>query len=140
MTCHIIMHIMHRNFTCTYGKLIDLPNYIYSFMKAFADAWKNACQTPGGVVTVPAGETFLVSSGEFEGPCNGQTLFQMDGILVASEDLKLDDTKFWITFHKIDDLILSGIGVFDGKGALSWSQCDKSSNCHHRPAVSLFFL
>ncbi|XP_042067471.1 polygalacturonase-like [Salvia splendens] len=103
-------------------------------MKAFTDAWKNACQTPGGVVTVPVGETFLVSSGEFEGPCNGQTLFQMDGILVASEDLKLDDTKFWITFHKIDDLVLSGIGVFDGKGALSWFQCDKSSNCHHRPA------
>ncbi|XP_042045074.1 polygalacturonase-like [Salvia splendens] len=103
-------------------------------MKAFADAWKNACQTPGGVVTVPAGETFLVSSGEFEGPCNGQTLFQMDGILVASEDLKLDDTEFWITFHKIDDLVLSGTGVFDGKGALSWSLCDRSSNCHHRPA------
>ncbi|KAL1560679.1 galacturonan 1,4-alpha-galacturonidase [Salvia divinorum] len=121
-----------NNFVVTnFGALAD---GITDSKQAFADAWKKACQTPGGIVTVPTGKTFLVSIGEFEGPCNGQTLLQMDGTLVASEDSKLDDTEFWITFHKIDDLVLCGTGIFDGKGALSWSHCDESSSCHHRPA------
>lgn len=63
-------------------------------MQALQDAWKKACQTPGGVVSVPAGETFLLSGGDFEGPCNGQTLFRVDGTLVASDDPKLDGLEF----------------------------------------------
>lgn len=109
-------------------------------MQAFAKAWIKACETPGGMVSVPApaGKTFLVSSGDFEGPCNGQTRFQTDGTLVASNDPKLDALEYWITFHKVVGLTLVGQGVFDGNGASSWSRCDKSSNCNSRPTVSIY--
>lgn len=99
---------------------------------------EEGCQTPRGVVSVPAGKTFLVSGGDFKGPCNGQTLFHIDGTLVASNDPnKLDNLEYWITFNEIDDLVIFGEGVFYGNGASSWSHCDKSSNCDSRPIVSL---
>ncbi|KAL1560678.1 galacturonan 1,4-alpha-galacturonidase [Salvia divinorum] len=102
-------------------------------MQAFANAWTKACQTPGGVVSVPAKNTFLLSGGEFVGPCNGLTVFQIDGTLVASTDPKLDDLKYWITFDNVDGLNVVGNGVFNGSGPSSWAQCRSSSNCKNRP-------
>lgn len=110
---------------------------IYAWEQAFANAWKEACGTPGGVVLVPAGNTFLVSGGDFVGPCNGKTTFQIDGTLIASNDPKLDSLDYWISFNGIASLDVVGKGVVDGNGALAWSRCGKSSNCGNRPTVSL---
>lgn len=110
---------------------------MHACMQAFANAWKKACQTPGGVVLVPAGKTFFLSGGDFVGPCNGNTKFQIDGTLVASNDPKLDHLEYWITFDSVARLTVVGKGVFDGNGASSWSRCRKSSNCPNRPTVSL---
>ncbi|KAH6780605.1 hypothetical protein C2S52_011842 [Perilla frutescens var. hirtella] len=105
--------------------------------QAFANAWKKACETRGGVVSVPAGKSFFVSGGDFVGPCNGRTIFQVDGTVVASDnDPKMDDSESWITFEEVDNLKVVGKGVFDGNGASSWSRC-ASSDCGNRPAVSV---
>ncbi|XP_011085642.1 exopolygalacturonase [Sesamum indicum] len=102
--------------------------------QAFQDAWKSACQADGGVVSVPQG-TFRVSgSAVFEGPCNGQTGFSVDGTVIASDDPTLDK-DYWITFHKVDALTVSGYGVFDGNGASSWSSCNGVKNCNPLPPV-----
>ena len=105
-------------------------------MQAFANAWKKACQTPGGVLAIPAGKTFLLSGGDFVGPCNGKTIFRVDGTIVASNDPKLDDRDYWITFDNIARLIVVGHGVFNGNGASSWSRCGPW-NCKTRPTVIL---
>lgn len=76
-----------------------------------------------------------MSSGEFEGPCTGQTLFKIDGTLVASSSGPgLDDQ--WLVFKNIDGLTISGTGTFDGNGASTWSRCKRFRNCDNRPAVS----
>ncbi|XP_047940931.1 polygalacturonase-like [Salvia hispanica] len=105
--------------------------------QAFAKAWKKACQTPGGVLAIPAGKTFLLSGGDFVGPCNGKTIFRVDGTIVASNDPKLDDRDYWITFDNIARLIVVGHGVFNGNGASSWSRCGPW-NCKTRPTSLKF--
>ncbi|KAK6142320.1 hypothetical protein DH2020_022668 [Rehmannia glutinosa] len=86
--------------------------------EGFASAWEKACGIDGGMVSVPIG-TFLVKSGNFNGPCNGETLFHIDGIVKASNDPTLNSQDYWITFFEVDGLTVSGNGVFDGNGAAS---------------------
>ncbi|KAL8481921.1 hypothetical protein ACS0TY_027621 [Phlomoides rotata] len=97
--------------------------------QVFANAWKKACGTPGGTVSIPKG-TFVVSSGEFEGPCKGSTHFRIDGTLMASHGGSGDH---WLTFKKVDGLTLSGTGTIDGNGASAWSSCKSNKNCDNRP-------
>ncbi|KAL8498106.1 hypothetical protein ACS0TY_021438 [Phlomoides rotata] len=101
--------------------------------QAFVNAWEKACGTKGGTVSVPKG-TFLVSGGDFEGPCVGKTLFNIDGTLIASSsnDPSLDS---WLTFRKLDGLTFSGTGTLDGNGASAWSRCKSSQNCGNRPTT-----
>ncbi|KAL0295474.1 UNVERIFIED_CONTAM: Exopolygalacturonase [Sesamum calycinum] len=100
---------------------------------AFLDAWKSACEADGGVVSVPQG-MFLVSGAAFEGPCNGQTGFSVDGTVVATDDPTIDQ-DYWITFHKVDGLTVSGYGVFDGNGASSSSSCKGVKECNPLPPM-----
>lgn len=102
-------------------------------MQAFANAWKKACETSGGVLSIPKG-TFLVSSGVFRGPCIGQTRVIIDGILKASRGSSGDKT--WLTFNNVDGLTISGAGTIDGNGASAWSDCKATGSCGNRPSVS----
>ncbi|KAI3465526.1 hypothetical protein Pfo_022189 [Paulownia fortunei] len=104
-----------------------------SCIQAFTNAWKKACETVGGIVSVPRG-TFYVSGADFQGPCNGSTLFHTDGIVIASNDPTLDQ-DYWITFYEVDGLTVSGNGVFDGNGASSWSRCNGLANCNLPPTT-----
>ncbi|XP_057793353.1 polygalacturonase-like [Salvia miltiorrhiza] len=101
--------------------------------QGFANAWKKACQTPGGGVLVPAGKAFVLSGGEFVGPCKGKTKFQIDGTLIASNDPKLDRLDYWITFASVTRLTIFGKGVLNGNGASAWSRCGTSTSCAPRP-------
>ncbi|KAL0295365.1 UNVERIFIED_CONTAM: Exopolygalacturonase [Sesamum angustifolium] len=101
--------------------------------QAFLDAWKSACEADGGVVSVPQG-MFLVSGAAFEGPCNGQTGFSVDGTVVATDDPTIDQ-DYWISFHKVDGLSVSGYGVFVGNGASSWSSCKGVKECNPLPPM-----
>ncbi|KAG8364476.1 hypothetical protein BUALT_Bualt18G0001300 [Buddleja alternifolia] len=101
--------------------------------KAFVNAWKRACETDGGIVSVPLG-TYFVREADFEGPCIGQTLFHIDGTLLASNDPMLDE-DYWITFYKVDRLTVSGNGTFDGNGANSWANCGGIAKCNLPPTT-----
>ncbi|KAL7102531.1 hypothetical protein ACP275_08G125700 [Erythranthe tilingii] len=104
--------------------------------QGFLEAWKRACEIDGGVVSVPFG-TFFISTADFKGPCNGQTLFHVDGTLIASDDSTLGNQDYWITFYKVDLLTLSGNGAFDGNGASSWSHCKGHKKCRNMPPTTL---
>ncbi|KAL3837660.1 hypothetical protein ACJIZ3_022251 [Penstemon smallii] len=125
------------------------PNYVFKVTEfgaipdgktdssnAFASVWKKACETQGGLVVVPFG-TYFVSSATFQGPCNGKTLLQIDGNIIASSDPSLNKEN-WIQFYSLDGLDVSGRGTFDGRGASAWpyNNCDVSSNCN-LPPVSI---
>lgn len=97
-------------------------------------AWKKACGTPGGTILIPKG-TFLVSSGDFKGPCKGTTKFRIDGTLVASSGFG-GNKDFWLIFNKVDRLIFFGTGTLNGNGASTWAGCKVSKNCDNRPTVS----
>ncbi|GFP87448.1 exopolygalacturonase [Phtheirospermum japonicum] len=100
--------------------------------KAFLSAWKEACETDGGVLAIPSG-IYFIRGANFKGPCNGQTYFQNMGTLKASAGPHYQD--YWISFQEVDGLTIKGRGTFDGNGASAWPLKKKSckANCGHRP-------
>uniref|UniRef100_A0A803P7W5 Polygalacturonase n=1 Tax=Cannabis sativa TaxID=3483 RepID=A0A803P7W5_CANSA len=97
--------------------------------KAFVDVWNQACAYSGrGVVLIPEG-TYYASSMVFNGPCKGQTLFSIKGILKAPIDKKdWVGLESWISFRYIVNLEISGGGSFDGQGSYAWPYNDCQTN------------
>lgn len=89
-------------------------------VQAFLNAWKKACATNGGTVSVPAG-TFLLSDVEFLGPCIGQTNFLLNGTLIAPI-VPTPNIDYWIIFRNLDNLSIYGTGTLNGKGAFYWQR------------------
>ncbi|CAN7047956.1 hypothetical protein IGI04_025808 [Brassica rapa subsp. trilocularis] len=107
---------------------------------AFTNAWKDACAWKGrSKVYVPKG-AFYLGGVTFAGPCNCQTYFVIDGVLLAptnNDDIKKET---WVNFAYINYLTISGSGTIDGQGKESWplNNCNKNDNCP-RLAVSMGF-
>ncbi|KAL2464963.1 Pectin lyase-like superfamily protein [Abeliophyllum distichum] len=112
--------------------------------QAFLSTWEKACKVDGGTVLVPSG-TYLVKSALFEGPCNGQTVFNVIGTLKATPTSSIG-VESWIEFSHVNGLVMIGKGVFDGQGASTWSRsvnCKAagSFSCSNRPSsVKLKFV
>ncbi|KAL1535563.1 galacturonan 1,4-alpha-galacturonidase [Salvia divinorum] len=87
--------------------------------QAFLDAWKKACATNGGTVSVPNGN-YQLSDVEFSGPCNGQTRFLLNGTLIAP-DVPTPNLDYWILFRRINKLTIYGTGTLNGNGASYWN-------------------
>ncbi|KAG8387213.1 hypothetical protein BUALT_Bualt03G0229900 [Buddleja alternifolia] len=105
--------------------------------KEFLSAWKKACQTKGGTISIPQG-TYFVSGADFEGPCKGQTHFYTNATLKASSDPSSLQLDYWILFNNVDSLTISGNGTFDGNGASAWGRTKCSgSSCKQLPSVSV---
>ncbi|KAL1553329.1 endo-polygalacturonase [Salvia divinorum] len=86
--------------------------------QAFLTAWKNACATDGGTISVPTGN-YLLSDIEFLGPCIGQTNFVLNGTLTAPI-VPTPNIDHWIMFRRVDSLSISGTSTLDGNGASYW--------------------
>lgn len=103
-------------------------NVIY---QAFTNAWRDACAWKGrSKVYVPKG-AFYLGGVTFAGPCNCQTYFVIDGVLLAptnNDDIKKET---WVNFAYINYLTISGSGTIDGQGKESWpfNNCNKNDNC-----------
>ncbi|GFP84874.1 polygalacturonase [Phtheirospermum japonicum] len=125
----------NNNFVVTHFGAV--PGTTKDSGKALESAWQKACATAGGIVTVPR-RTFLVTWATFTGPCNGPTFFHLHGTLIAADTPALDDSDYWISFTRVDDLTISGNGVFNGNGALSWSRCRGiAGGCKNLPPMSV---
>ena len=101
-------------------------------------AWKSACTVAGSKVVISAG-TYKLGSVTLLGPCKGAIEFNLQGTLHAPSDVASFNGKdFWVSFQRIDSLIGSGGGVFDGKGQMAWQQnnCGEKYNCKILPIVS----
>ncbi|THU72511.1 hypothetical protein C4D60_Mb04t12910 [Musa balbisiana] len=104
-----------------------------SVVNSFKQTWSAVCgdlSTP--TFLVPAGMTFLLSKVSFSGPCNSSILVQIDGTIVALNNLLDTDGNYWINFEHVDGLAINGSGKIDGQGEIWWN-CKRSANCITAP-------
>ncbi|XP_075486391.1 exopolygalacturonase-like [Primulina tabacum] len=77
--------------------------------KAFVAAWKKACESEeGGMVVVPLGTYLLKGSTTFEGPCKGQTIFNMEGSTLKAFTEPSLEADSWISFYDINGFKMLG--------------------------------
>ncbi|KAK2403560.1 Pectin lyase superfamily protein [Trifolium repens] len=107
---------------------------------AFRAAWMAACKnsTKPATLLIPQG-TFRTGPTLFAGPCTSPKPITVEviGTLTATSDLSDYVSPEWINFLAVDELVLEGSGVFDGKGAISWplNDCKKNKgNCASLPS------
>ncbi|CAD5173883.1 unnamed protein product [Musa acuminata subsp. malaccensis] len=106
-------------------------------LEAFKQTWSAVCgdlSTP--TFLVPAGMTFLLSKVSFSGPCNSPILVQIDGTIVALNNLLDTDGNYWINFEHVDGLSINGSGKIDGQGEIWWN-CKRSAVRHLLPHFAL---
>ncbi|KAK2987070.1 hypothetical protein RJ640_004796, partial [Escallonia rubra] len=103
--------------------------------KAFLTAWSAACQSEQDCTVLMPDGTFMVNPVVFQGPCNGQITFQIDGVVMAPSDPCLG-LENWVAFDHVNGLIVQGQGLFDGQGASAWEQtnCKKTLDCDPAPS------
>ncbi|XP_045822059.1 polygalacturonase-like [Trifolium pratense] len=89
--------------------------------QAFTTAWNEACASTTAVkIMIPDG-TYKLNSIDVKGPCKAPIEVQVDGTIQApvnQDEIKGADQ--WVKFMYVDQLTLSGKGVFDGQGTEVW--------------------
>lgn len=104
-------------------------------------AWSRACAYKGtGVVFIPHGK-FLVLPLMLAGPGNGFTQLQIDGQLLAPSGESFATGDYWLAIHRVNNLVVDGQGLLDGRGPSAWSltpACTNDVLCSDLPIVSLF--
>lgn len=107
-------------------------------MKAFLNAWRDACKWSGkSTVLIPNG-TYKLKDVNFTGPCNSSINFRLEGMLKAPIDPNSFASDNWINFKHVNKLMVGGGGSLDGQGAYAWkmNDCKKNPNCRALPTVS----
>ncbi|KAI3866181.1 hypothetical protein MKW92_017716 [Papaver armeniacum] len=91
---------------------------------AFVAAWKDACDVESGVVLVPSGYVFSITSTIFSGPCKPGFVFQVDGVLMPPDGPdcwpKSDSARQWLVFYRVDGMTFTGSGTVEGNGQQWW--------------------
>ncbi|TXG55485.1 hypothetical protein EZV62_020741 [Acer yangbiense] len=86
--------------------------------QALTKAFKEACaSTTKSKVVIPKG-TYKLSAVKLLGPCKAPIEIQVQATLIASTE-KITE-PCWVSFNHVDNLTVSGGGVFDGKGPKVW--------------------
>ncbi|RDX86330.1 hypothetical protein CR513_32350, partial [Mucuna pruriens] len=104
------------------------PVRSYGLTKAWTEACASKTQSK---IVIPEG-TYNLKQIELKGPCLAPIEVQVHGTIKAPEDPdQLDREAQWVKFTYLNFLTLSGGGIFDGQGAIAWSQndCGTNQNC-----------
>lgn len=102
-----------------------------ALLAAFADA----CASPtASRITIPAA-IYKLGAVKLWGPCKAPELeFQLHGTLIAETEGTKEPA--WVSFAYINNLVVSGNGVFDGQGPKAWGRCSAGTYCKQLPMVS----
>ncbi|CAG7867666.1 hypothetical protein IGI04_039074 [Brassica rapa subsp. trilocularis] len=105
--------------------------------KAFLKAWIQVCDSPvPATLLVPAGQ-YLAGPVIFAGPCKSRVTVEVQGTIIATTSGYA--TPEWFLFERVNDVLLTGTGTFNGKGEDIWKEgCGKKTNCN-LPPTSLKF-
>ncbi|XVF82240.1 hypothetical protein PTKIN_Ptkin16aG0029500 [Pterospermum kingtungense] len=113
--------------------------------EAFGKAWKEACSSEGAVVLeVPQEKSYLLKPIRFSGPCKSNLTIQIYGTIEASDD-RLDykeDSRHWLTFENVDNLLIEGGGNINGNGKIWWDnscKINKHLPCKDAPTALTFY-
>ncbi|XP_021751957.1 uncharacterized protein LOC110717540 [Chenopodium quinoa] len=114
--------------------------------QTFAKAWIDVCNAGGDSTTlvVPQGYTFLIKYIAFDGPCKSTTTIHIEGNIVAPSSIGEWDkceNNAWLHFGSIDNLVVEGQGVIDGRGSIWWTNApiiNELGSCK-RPMNMMFF-
>ncbi|XVE75625.1 hypothetical protein DITRI_Ditri12bG0108300 [Diplodiscus trichospermus] len=101
--------------------------------EAFEKSWKEACSSKGAVVLeVPERKFYLLKPIRFSGPCKSNLTIKIYGTIEASEDRSdyKEDSRHWLIFDRVDNLLIEGGGTINGKGNIWWQNSCKI-NKHH---------
>ena len=108
--------------------------------KAFTQAWTQACsERQNNKYVIPKGK-YIVGPVDFAGPCKAKTItFKIDGTVQSSKKQSVTGgahRNAWISFTQVNNLFISGDGIFDGQGFEG--NCTKAKQCE-QPALNLIF-
>ncbi|KAB2599345.1 exopolygalacturonase-like [Pyrus ussuriensis x Pyrus communis] len=72
-------------------------------------------------VLIPPG-TYKSGPAAFQGPCTSAKpiVVQVLGTIKGLNDLSLYEEPYWFLFEKVEGLVITGNGVFDGQGSSAW--------------------
>ncbi|KAL4638693.1 hypothetical protein ACB092_03G164400 [Castanea dentata] len=104
---------------------------------ALTKAWKAVCAVAGSKVVISA-VTYKLGVVTLLGPCKGAIEFNLQGTLqTPSNFASFNGKDFWVSFERIDSLIVSSGGVFDGKGQTAWQKnnCGEKYNYKQLPII-----
>ncbi|GMH02595.1 hypothetical protein Nepgr_004434 [Nepenthes gracilis] len=108
---------------------------------AFIQAWNAACHTAGPAkVVIPPGK-FVLGQVIFAGPCQcPNPIVEVQGTVIATTDLSQYPSPDWFLFERVDGVVLTGTGTFDGQGHVNWGQndCEKNPDCVTLPSSIKF--
>nr|DAD35759.1 TPA_asm: hypothetical protein HUJ06_006399 [Nelumbo nucifera] len=94
--------------------------------QALLNAWKDACAATGTAqVIIPKG-TYTLNEVKFLGPCKGEIIFRVEGLVQAPPDPAAIKSDAWVVFETITGLTVFGGGTFDGQGQKAWTVNDCS--------------
>lgn len=104
-------------------------------------AWKDSCKNDGPAkIRVPKG-TFMTAPITFQGPCKSTKpiIVEVQGTVKGTNDLSKYTEDTWFLFEKINGVVLTGGGTFDGQGSSVWknTDCEKKKDCGRLPTVSI---
>nr|DAD38142.1 TPA_asm: hypothetical protein HUJ06_008783 [Nelumbo nucifera] len=100
--------------------------------QAFMRTWVAACNSKDQArVLIPEG-IYRIGPVIFQGPCNSPDpiIVQVKGTVKATDDISEYPSPEWVSFEKLDGVILTGGGTFDGQGQAVWQYNDCSSNAY----------
>ncbi|KAL1542798.1 putative polygalacturonaseisoform X1 [Salvia divinorum] len=110
--------------------------------KAFVNAWKKACSKRGSsIFLVPKGKRYLVNATKFKGPCVGKLTIQIEGTIIAPDDIETWDPgypRMWLGYYNLSNVSFEGKGAIDGSGSKWWAaSCkrNKSNPCKGAPTA-----
>ncbi|PON65852.1 Glycoside hydrolase [Parasponia andersonii] len=106
--------------------------------------WVTACKNSAAAakILIPKG-TFLVGPVVFQGPCKSSEpiVIEVQGTVKATTDISEYSSPEWISFERINGLVIIGGGTFDGQGPKVWqyNDCKTNPDCQHLAASFKFY-
>ncbi|KAI3460791.1 hypothetical protein Pfo_017454 [Paulownia fortunei] len=102
---------------------------------ALVRAWRAACDSKGAAkLLIPRGQ-FVAGEVIFAGPCTARkpVTIEIQGNLLAYDDLSVYSSGAWIQVEKVEGVVITGGGTFNGRGQESW----KYGNSKDGPALAV---
>ncbi|KAM7277251.1 hypothetical protein ACFE04_019117 [Oxalis oulophora] len=115
----------HARKQCAFLEFGAVGDGLTDDTKAFKAAWDAACDSlDSSTILVPSGLSFMIQSTIFTGPCQSALVLQIDGTVMPPDGPeswpKNNSRRQWLVFYRVDQMLMQGGGVIDGRGQKWW--------------------